>query len=786
MKSKLYFPIILIALIACNSKPLIAQVSWPHSDVTTLTSASIDYSSFSNVVEVGLSLDPRSTRITWNKNNWITFQYIPVVSYVRTKSGRSFDFTDLVSQDYAAFSATLYATIEIPALKGGVGEVIETSGRTLVRRETGEKSSDLVSDSPIWRDRDSYKPICRELREKHGDDCTRKAVKKHGYEPRVKQLKMKDVRIQFLPDVDKNLGLLFEYESLASKGNAAFSQNRCEESLNHFNQALDVELPKSIKDNLGINDSDIRQKMESCNQKVKEQKEVEKSRELVDKAKAAERDGDNEKALEFYKKAREVKSNQNIVNSIEYLEKEVEQEKKRANRKETNQKEVTKSQRNYNASTTYDNNAKSDRTNSQKTTKESAEEYRKWKSDNQSSIQSMLDEMDRQSQREAQIRKQKWDAIEKVSLNAFGTALNMLDQHQAKKRRKKYNRIVSTLTKTINAEDGKFNKESKAYLQTGQNLDQVLEQYGRKLSPYVRDEIVRKIERISSVIKIINEEREKFTEAMTSDYVQRLAEKKVKRTPMYTSIIKKDIVEHKTVINNSFRIKRISFDLASLLSTLTNEDDGKRVYQNATEEIAEIARDLDKDRPSVEPPSHGYYGYYTPYLPNSEENLVKQIKTHQNPQKALQLITIYQKYFPSGTYIKDMNELKSKKQNEKQSKLTLRRSYLNKANVHRRIWKRKQKQGLFFVGFTTAPAAGYALYGVFTDNSKAQWIGLGGMIGTIPLLAMIMKGKDGKGANYHHNEEKKYRKKARELQITAHNFQIGKANAYAFGFRLNF
>ena len=76
---------------------------------------------------------------------------------------------------------------------------------------------------------------------------------------------MKDVRIYFLPDVDKILGLLFEYESLARKGNTAFSQNRCEESLNYFNQALDVKLPEFIKDNLGINDSDIRQKMESCN-----------------------------------------------------------------------------------------------------------------------------------------------------------------------------------------------------------------------------------------------------------------------------------------------------------------------------------------------------------------------------------------------------------------------------------------------------------------------------------------------------------------------------------------
>lgn len=638
-----------------------SQQKWPYTDVTDLTPNSVDFSPYEYISSVYISIDPRSSYIVWSKNNWIKYQFQPVIGNVKSSiNGRNFEYTDFVSQKSIRLSGNITALIQIPAVGGGIEEEIRTEPEIITGAEVGRITSNLVSNSPIWRDRDSYKPVCEKLRDEYNLSCTRENVTKQGYNPNVVGLSFNNVRISGLDYVNDRIGLLFNYEELIEKGDSYYNQSQCEEASKYYNDALSVELPTFVKDNLGINETPLRQKMESCDKKIQENKEIQKSKELVDKAKTAESEGDNEKALEYYKKAREINSSQNIVNSIEYLEKEVKRGRDIANNKEDlNAESAQSAERDSgNENSVTQNAANSYRSESasstnQASTQETDREYRKWESAYQQSVQAMLDEMEIQSASDAQIAQQRMDAIDQAATNVAGAINQVLEQRRADRKRNKHLFISDELSNEIEWQSNMFDKEMVAYKNTVEGLNDVLNRYGKDIDKSKRDEIVATMDQATEKIKEINQLKTNFVNEMSSEFDAKfrlITDHFYNMEPSREDIQKYIRSERTSYTETSNSYSFNSFDLEYLLRNIAHQyDHMKPTPENAIYEVANIAQNLDEDRPSVDPPSYGYFGYYTPYLSNGEKNMINKIEqTDTTP--SVELLAMYGQYFPNGAY----------------------------------------------------------------------------------------------------------------------------------------
>lgn len=286
-------------------------------------------------------------------------------------------------------------------------------------------------------------------------------------------------------------------------------------------------------------------------------------------------------------------------------------------------------------------------------------EREEWESDYQQRVQSMLDEMDRQSQIEAQIREQKREAMDAAVTKVAGMINQIQQQNRARKKRNRHRFIKNELSKEIEWQSRMFDKEADAYKNTVKKLKNVLDRYDQDIDKNNIDIIVSEMDEAIEKVKEIQQQKVSFLDQMERDFEAKFVQ--IKDRYYNTQPSREDVQSYIKVektsyseISNSVGFSR--FDLEYLLSQISIDyDNVKSTPENAIYEIAEIARDLDMNRPSVEEPSYGYYGYYTAYLPNGEKKLVDKIE--RNDSTPVELLALYGKYFPEGAHRAKIGDL---------------------------------------------------------------------------------------------------------------------------------
>ena len=617
--------------------------SWNYTDIP-LSANSLDYSSFDYIADVGISLAAK--KIHWG--DYLIFEYKPVITYLNLQSGRSFYYEDFVGNGFDLLKGEMYARIKIPGSNKFLTETTILQGDKI-----GEISCHLISSLPVSGSKDYYEPVCNKL-EKKGVSCTRTNLVNYDYEPVIEEITIRDAHVSGLKEYDKIIGKILKYEKLVTEGTYNYNRD-CNTAVQKFKEALKVidEVPEHIIDNVGLDVADIKKKMEECGQRIEKQKKEEEWQRLFKEGRKAERQGNQEQALARYQEAKDIKETPELNNSIQSLKKELEDHA--ADPEENSQT----------ASGSIPQNSEQERARQQAIDEQanrssnSDREREEWESDYQQRVQSMLDEMDRQSQIEAQIREQKREAMDAAVTKVAGMINQIQQQNRARKKRNRHRFIKNELSKEIEWQSRMFDKEADAYKKMVKRLKYVLDRYGQDIDKKNIDRIVNEMDEAIEKVKEIQKQKVSFLDQMERDFEGTFMQ--IKDRYYNTQPSREEVQSYIKVkqtsfseVSNSVGFSR--FDLEYLLSQISIDYDyGKLTSENAIYEIAEIARDLDMHRPSVEEPSYGYYGYYTAYLPNGEKKLVDKIE--RNDSTPVELLALYGKYFPEGAHRAKIGDL---------------------------------------------------------------------------------------------------------------------------------